>query len=187
MLKKLILPILSLFLLYRSIELMRYLAAAQPSEFSLAESVFLAFILNLFITGVFAFIGFAYPTNRLLPKSFYTIKHSHFIKRLYKFLGLKYFRILLLFFFWGHKKNRQKYFDGSKAGLDNFIYQTKQSEFGHFAAFVLIFLCCMILLFNQYYLVVAIATFLNLIGNFYPVILQRHHRIRIEKISSILK
>ncbi|WP_394330522.1 hypothetical protein [Psychroflexus sediminis] len=41
-----------------------------------------------------------------------------------------------MFVFWGKKKNKQKYFDGTKSGLENLDYQTKQSEFGHLAALV---------------------------------------------------
>lgn len=183
-LKRIILPIFSLFLIYRTIELISYLNSNKPNEFSILETVVISFLLTLFITGIFAFIGFAYPTNRLLPESYYKIKNPKLLEYLYKLLGLKYFRAILLITFWGKKNNRKKYFNGTKKGLNNFIYQTKQSEFGHLGAFFLILICSIILLFNRLYFIVLIMTLLNIIGNVYPIILQRFHRIRIKKITN---
>lgn len=186
-LKKIIFPIFSLFLFYRTIELIGYLNSNSSNEFSILEIVTISFLLTLFITGIFAFIGFAYPTNRLLPESYYKIKNPKLLEYLYKILGLKYFRIILLITFWGIKKNRKKYFNGTKKGLTNFIYQTKQSEFGHLGAFFMTLICSIMLLVNRFYLIVLIMTLLNIIGNVYPIILQRFHRIRIEKITNYNK
>lgn len=97
-------------------------------------------------------------------------------------MGVKYFQFLLMAAFWGHKKNRKKYFDGTKSGLKNFIYQTKQSEFGHFGAFVGIVVISIILLFHGYYSLVMAMAIINIIGNFYPILLQRLHRERISKV-----
>ena len=163
---------------------MRYLDSNSSNEFSILEIVTISFLLTLFITGIFAFIGFSYPTNKLLSESYYKIKNPKLIEYLYKILGLQYFRVILLITFWGKKKNRKKYFNGTKKGLANFIYQTKQSEFGHLGAFFLILICSIILLLNRLYFIVLIMTLLNIIGNVYPIILQRFHRIRIEKITN---
>jgi hypothetical protein len=160
------------------------LISSQPRQLSLTEQVVIAYLLTLFVTGVFAFVGFAYPTSRLLPNAYYKIKNPRALNRTFKILGVKYFQALLLLTFWGTKKNRIKYFNGTKAGLNNFIYQTKQSEFGHFAAFIIITALSLILLVYGYSLLVLFITIINIIGNLYPIILQRSHRIRIEKITS---
>ena len=94
---------------------------------------------------------------------------------------------MLLFAFWGQKTNRRKYFNGTKTGLKNFIFQTKQSEFGHLGAFVVIVILSVILLVHGYVFLVIIVTLINIIGNVYPVILQRSHRMRIEKITKYNK
>ena len=169
--------------MYRTIELIRYLKSNSSNEFSILEILTISFLLTLFITGIFAFIGFAYPTNRLLAASYYKIKNPKLIEYLYKILGLKYFRAILLITFWGKKKNRKKYFNGTKKGLANFIYQTKQSEFGHLGACVVIIIVSFILLVHGYIFLVIITTLINILGNVYPVILQRSHRMRIEKIT----
>lgn len=183
--KKIIFPLCSAFLLYRSVELIKTLISTKPEYYSLAEILLIAFLLNLFITGVFAFIGFAYTTYYLLPKGYYKIHNPNMIKKYYNMLGVKYFKIFLLVAFWGKKSNRKKYFDGTKNGFDNFIFQTKQSEFGHFGSFIVLTLVCALLLINNHFLIAGFAMLINIIGNLYPVILQRFHRMRIEKISSL--
>ncbi|WP_234369106.1 glycosyl-4,4'-diaponeurosporenoate acyltransferase CrtO family protein [Brumimicrobium mesophilum] len=181
-LKKIIFPILSLFLIFRTKELIELLISTQPKEHLFGFQLFYSFLITLFITGIFAFIGFAYPTNKLLPYRYYNIKNPVTLKKVSRTLGVKYFQILLMLAFWGSKKNRKKYFDGTKSGLKNFIYQTKQSEFGHFGAFIGIITISIILIFHGYYNIVIAMTIINIIGNLYPILLQRLHRERISKV-----
>ena len=186
-LKKILFPLFSVFLCYRSIGLIRDLISSEPNEYSNKEVLIISFILTLFITGVFAFIGFAYPTNRILPDSYYEIKNPKGLNTISKVIGIKYFRLLLLFAFWSRKTNRRKYFNGTKKGLKNFMFQTKQSEFGHLGAFVVIVILSVILLVHGYIFLVVMVTLINILGNVYPVILQRFHRMRIEKITKYNK
>ena len=185
--KKILLPVFSLFLIYRSVELMRQLMHSDPADFTFSESLFIAFLLALYITGVFAFPGFAYPTSRVLPERYYALKNPPKLEWLYDFLGVKYFNVLLLFAYWGRKKNRRKYFDGTRKGFPNFIYQSRQSEFGHLGALVSIGFLSMVLLVKGYIVLFLIMTLINVIGNLYPVILQRYPRIRIEKLLARYK
>ena len=162
---------------------MTYLISSDPIKFTAYEQVGAAFLLALYGTGIFAFLGFAYPTHRILPASYYSIKNPQALKLWYRKLGLKYFKSILLIMFWGKEKNRKKYFNGTKKGIANFIFQTKQSEFGHLGALILIMAGSIALLYHHYFLLVAVITLLNIIGNLYPIILQRYHRIRIERLT----
>jgi hypothetical protein len=162
---------------------MRSLILSEPNEYSNIEVLIISFLLTIFITGVFAFIGFAYPSSNILSDRYYEIKNPKVLNYISKVLGIKYFRFLLLIAFWGRKNNRIKYFNGTKKGLRNFIFQTKQSEFGHFGAFVVIIISSIILLVYGYTFLVIIITLINILGNVYPIILQRIHRMRIEKIT----
>ena len=182
-LKKILFPLFSLFLIYRSIELVRKLNSSNPNDYSNLEVLSISFLLTLFITGIFAFPGFAYATSRILPDSFYKIKNPKVLNRIYKILGVKYFTAFLLFAFWGRTKNRKKYFDGTRKGLQNFIYQTKQSEFGHLGAFLVILVISIFLLGHGYFYLSIIISLINILGNLYPIILQRYHRMRIEKLG----
>lgn len=187
MVKKILFPFIAIFLAYRSFELLKTIWTIEPAELSFWIKLLLSFLLNLFITGIFAFIGFAYKTNQLLSESYYRIKNKDLINKSSKFLKVEYFRKFLLVLFWGKRKNRQKYFDGTKSGLDNLDYQTRQSEFGHLSALVVIQLSALIILIKGHYLIAFLTTTINFISNFYPVLLQRKHRIQIERIKNIKK
>lgn len=181
--KKILFPLLSLFLLYQSWDIISFIDKISPKPILGIEAFLLAFFINLCITGIFAFTGFAYPTHRILPKVYYEIQAPKRIKSMYKLMGVRIFRFLLMLFFWGRKGQREKYFDGKRSGLKNLVYQTKQSEFGHFAAFVVLMLCSIYFTIAEQYHLAFWAFLINFIGNFYPVILQRYHRARIQHLA----
>lgn len=183
MLKKIGFLLLSLFLAFRSYEMVNGLSRGAIPDLSLFESVFISFLLTLFLTGVFAFLGFAFPTSKLLPDAYYRIRHPERLKKVYAVLGGEYFKRMLLVTFWGKEKQRKKYFDGTKAGIANLDFQTRQSEFGHLGAFLLLGVASVHLLAQGYTLIFFVTSLLNIIGNGYPILLQRVHRIRIQKIT----
>lgn len=161
------------------------LLAGPHQHFVWFVDLIFAFLLNLFATGVFALVGFGFPTHRLLPKSYYSIKHPVAVAKWYRLAGVSLFRKFLMVAFWGKEKNRKKYFNGTRSGIRNFVYQTKQSEFGHLAALVLIAVLSIILAFRQYCLMAIFAAMINSVGNLYPIILQRHHRMRLGKLAEL--
>lgn len=183
--KKIFFPLLSLFLVFQTWELMALIRGNQPDSFSLFQTCSLAFLLTLYVTGIWAFLGFAFPTSRILPPLYYFIKSPKKLSFWMQIGGVKYFRWALLFFFWGRGKNRQKFFNGTKKGIKNFLFQTKQSEFGHLASFVFIVILSVPLAFEGYFRMVITMALLNLIGNVYPIILQRHHRLRLKRFIKL--
>lgn len=187
MIKKLFLSLASIFLAYRSLEMLRFLEMTPPTEFNGLGIIAFSFALNLFVTGVFALLGFAFLTNRVLPNSYYKIQNSENLTKIYQVLGVEYFKWLLLKFFWGKEKNRKKYFNGTKTGIEDFDTQTRQSEFGHLAAFVLITILSFYLLVKGYFAIFLVSSLINVIGNLYPIILQRSHRIQIERLKLLLE
>ncbi|PHR98461.1 MAG: hypothetical protein COA80_05415 [Leeuwenhoekiella sp.] len=182
LIKRIAFTLFAFFLAYQVYVLMVSFIRLEPGSISTGIQFIMAFLLSLCITGVFAFLGFVYPTHKILPHGYYVIRHPERLKRLYAVAQVKYFRKALLLFFWGRTANRKKYFDGSRQGIKNFIYQTKQSEFGHLGAFVVTFLACIILLYFSFYWLAGFAFLINILGNAYPVILQRYHRIRIGRL-----
>jgi len=181
MLKKIFFPILSLILSYNTYNLVTVFSKLSPEEFSLLAIIMSAIAFNLMITGALAFLGFVYPTSKLLPNSYYQIKRPKVLNTLYKWIGVEYFRMLLLITFYRNADNK-KYFNGSKSGILLFDYNTKQSEFGHLIAFILIVLLSIILLLKGHEYVFIWMQPLNILLNFYPIILQRKHRIIIEPL-----
>lgn len=182
--KKILFPLFSLFLIYQSWNLCMQLMKQAPDNINIWEGLIYAWLLTLFITGIFAITGFAYPTSHLLGESYYRVDDPERLKKYYRWLGVKYFRTFLMIFFWGREKNRKKYFDGSREGLENLDYQSRQSEFGHLAALVIIDIVCVLFLIKGHWWLLIFCILFNLFGNFYPVILQRMHRARIQRIQS---
>lgn len=172
--------------MYSAIDLISLLNRSQPTVFTIPEIIGNSIRLNLFITGVFAFPGFVFLTNKLLPDSYYQVKHPKQLIIIYNVLGVKFFKWLLLAFYWGRKKNRKNYFNGSKNGLENFDTKTRQSEFGHLASFVVILIVSLVLMAKGHIAICFMTTVMNVAGNAYPVILQRYHRIQIQRLKRVL-
>jgi hypothetical protein len=124
MIKKLLFSLFSIFLAYRSMELLNLLIHTNATEFSWVAILGISLVLNLLMIGVLSFLGFVYKTNTLLPSSYYQIKNSKSLTIIYKRLGIKFFKALLLKVFFG-KKNRKKYFSGAKTEFENFDFQTR--------------------------------------------------------------
>jgi hypothetical protein len=182
-LKRILFPLISAFLAYRSIELLTIFTSTTAADISYPIGIALAFLLNLFVTGIFAFIGFAYPTSRILPGSYYRIDYPQTLKAVYRSMGGKYFKVLLLLTFWGKEKNRKRYFNGTRAGISNFDFQTRQSEFGHVGAFVALLGISLWLVVQGHIFTSVVTTIINVLANFYPILLQRIHRIRLSRVT----
>lgn len=180
MIKKIFLTAASIFLIWQSYNLISQIHHLETDNWALL--IFVGWVINMFITGVFAFAVFAYPAQRLLPKSYYQIRDSNRLNKCFKVLKVELFRKFLLATVWRNKAQQKRYFNGKKEGLANLITQAEASEFGHVLPFVIINIVVIYLLIIGLH-ALAIPTFLfNILGNFYPVLLQRHHRMRIEKI-----
>ena len=146
---------------------------------------FKALILNLYITGIFAFAVFAFPSQKLLPKSYYLIRNSTKLKRIFKILKVDWFRNFLLATFWKSEKQRNKYFDGTASGLDHLEIQSMKSEFGHLIPFIIILAVSFWLIAIGQSVLGIFCILINVFFNFYPVVLQRHHRMRIALLRKI--
>jgi hypothetical protein len=87
------------------------------------------------LTGIFAFSGFAFPTYKLLPESYYKISHPELLKKIYAALGVLYFSKAVVAIFYNKKKIKETYFNSDSQGITAFTTQTKQDEFGHIVPF----------------------------------------------------
>jgi hypothetical protein len=140
---------------------------------------------NMFITGIFAFSGFAFPTQKLLPKSYYHIYRPRRLKKTYSILRVNLFKQILLATLWKSQNQREKYFNGKENGISNLVEQSMKSEFGHLIPFVLICIMSVHLIINGAVDLGLSSLIINFVGNFYPIILQRHHRMRIQILRKL--
>ena len=180
MIKKIALTLASIFLMVQSYNLLRQIHNLDTNSDLLI--LFIAWIINLFITGIFAFAGFAYPTQALMPNSYYHIYNPERLEKVYQSLKVEWFRKFLLATLWKSKSQRKKYFNGKKKGIENLILQSKKSEFGHLIPFIIINIVVVYLVLIAMYELAFFAFIINIIGNLYPIILQRHHRMRISRL-----
>lgn len=147
-----------------------------------AFSIFMGWALNMLVTGIFAFLVFAWPSERLFPAAYYHVYQPKRLKQIGKIFRIELFRKFLLTTIWRAKARQKTYFNGRADGLENLDTQSKKSEFGHVIPFVLLLLISIYLLVKGL-IIYGVSTFLfNWIGNLYPVILQRNHRMRMAAI-----
>lgn len=181
MVKKILLSIASVFLLVQSYSLLTNISKLEIDSWGV--EIFLAWIINLFITGIFAFAGFAFPTQKLLSDSYYKICYPKNLNNAYKLLGVNLFKKILLATLWKKKSQRKKYFNGKRNGILNLAEQSMKSEFGHLIPLIIISLVSIYLIVIGAVRLGAFTLLTNLIGNLYPIVLQRHHRMRIQNIG----
>lgn len=181
MVKKILLLLLSIFLIFQSYQLLGNIHRVQSELWIYA--IINGWIINMYITGIFAFAGFALPTQKLLPESYYTVRNPKRLKKIYKTLGVDTFRKLLLATLWRNQKQREKYFNGKSDGISALEEHSKKSEFGHLIPFILLNIIGFYILKIGMIKLSICCLLLNFIGNLYPIILQRHHRMRIQVIK----
>ncbi len=180
MVRKILLTLMSLFLVQQSYSLLIHINRSEIDSW--LQIFFVAWLINLFVTGMFAFVGFAYPTHQLLPKSYYKINKPNTLKQIYNALGVNTFRKVLLATLWRSKKMRSGFFNGTSKGIANLEEQSMSSEFGHLFPFILINIL------GIYFLIIGLTKLclftilINIVGNLYPILLQRYHRMRIQNL-----
>lgn len=175
---------MSIFLIWQSYGIFMGLRFVENPAWSL-QLVF-ALVFNLFITGVFAFAGFALPTEKLMPSKYYEINNPKKVNFWFEKIKGEWFRNFLLKTVWRKKTDQKKFFDGTISGINDFEIQTHKSEFGHLIPFVIISLICVYFAMRGFWWAVFFTMIVNVIFNFYPILLQRHHRARLARLKNIL-
>jgi hypothetical protein len=181
--KQILLILASIFLVFQSFGLLS--GMDYYSDIGFWPAIFLAWVINMFITGIFAFAGFALPTHRLLPARYYEIADPAQLKWFYQAFGVERFRKVLLATLWRNKAQQQRYFNGRADGLAHLAEQSQKSEFGHLLPFVILSVVGIYIVFFVQPVLGGLCLAINLLGNFYPVLLQRHHRMRLQRIAAI--
>lgn len=177
---KTLLSLGSAFLFYLSKDIILKWPDFQTNSFSLL--IFISLISNIIILGAFAFAGFAWPTYKLLPEGYYRISKPEKFQKMGRRLGLPIFQKFLLLTFWKDKKQRKRYFDGSRSGIKHWIKESKSAEFGHLIPFFILMGLSLWSLILGYWKIALINLVFNIFVNLYPVLLQRMHRARISRL-----
>lgn len=183
--QRIIYVLMSIFLMYQSYKLGIMLLALENIVWGI--QVLCAFVVNLFFTGIFALAGFALPTENLMPQKYYKIHNPKKLKSWFQKLGVEAFRKFLLATVWKKKEMQKGYFNGKIEGITSFEQRTKKSEFGHLIPLILITVFCVFLIKTKMWVLIVSTMIVNIIFNLYPVILQRHHRMRLQRMKKIMQ
>jgi hypothetical protein len=120
------------------------------------------------------------PLYRLFPDSYYRSVESQWFATTCGILQIKLFRKIMRLTFWNAHNSRKHFFNGTRNGLAQFERNTRISESSHSFAFVCIVAMSFYLGFVGNLHLAITATLINVIFNFYPAVLQRYHRLRLQ-------
>lgn len=174
---------MSIFLIYASTSNLKFLLNESKEIlgfFAFFQGVYVSFC----ITGIFAFFGLIFPLYRILPENYYKVNNVKTIKKLYFLLKVDWFGYFLTKTFYKPRQKRTTFFNGKKEGLEGFYLKTEESEFNHLIPLLLLLIISGLLILYKQYQVVLYISLVNIFLNFYPIILQRFHRIRLQKFIS---
>lgn len=172
----------SLFLAWQSAVVFDVLLRIRPDSWWLLALI--AWLFNMGVTGAFAVVGFVLPTHRVLPEGYYRVRRPRRLKAAYRALRVDLFGWVLLATLWRDRAQRRRYFDGTASGLEHLDQQSRSSEFGHAVPFVLVTAASVAWALSGAAALAGLAIGFNVLGNLYPVLLQRHHRMRVQRLRS---
>ena len=173
---------LSGFLAWQSVRLFEALREDRPGSWALLA--LLAWVFNMFVTGTFAFVGFVLPTFRLLPDGYYRVRSPDRLRRVCRVLRVDLFRRVLLATLWRNRARRRRFFDGTRAGVERLDHASRSAEFGHAGAFLVVSAAAVVWTADGAAALAGLTFAWNVAGNFYPVLLQRSHRVRVQRLRS---
>jgi len=181
--KKILHIIFSIFLIWQTVMLVERLLDNQPSDFS---SRFIdAIFINLFVTGIFTIV-YSFPVYRLLPSGYYKINNPRLLKSWGQIIRIDLFKKLLTKTIWNKNQNKKYFFSGYRNGFNDLDIATRKSEFGHFIGFYVVMILTLLIGFKTHYAIAIMIFIVNIFFNFYPFMLQRFHRMRMNEIKNRL-
>jgi len=148
---------------------------------SLSYSITLNFALMIWMSIV---------VTLLRPELTSPFFNSHRIEKegkVYKRLGVHYFRKLLLLSGWEKSRIKETPIRKSLIILEYYEYRTRASEFGHsIIAIIIIFISLYVCIVYSYRETIWLII-LNIFMNIYPIMTQRYNRPRVRRVIKKLK
>jgi hypothetical protein len=153
----------------------------QPNDFS--DKLLNAVFVNLFVTGIFTIV-YSFPVYRLLPTKYYSIQNPRFLKHCGQIIQIDLFKKLLIRTIWNKNQNKKYFFNGYRNGFNDLEISTMKSEFGHFMGFCIVMILTILIGYKTDFLIAIMIFIVNIFFNFYPVLLQRFHRLRLNELRN---
>lgn len=144
-----------------------------------------AWTLNfLLMSCVFAFTE---TLKSELASSYYAEKAWEQRGKIYESFGINFFRKLLVWIGWEKLNKKANPIEKYTKALMHLHYKTKQSELGHIIILIIVLGFNIYAAFKYGVLQSLWLLILNIVLNFYPILLQRYNRPRIERALNLSK
>ena len=153
-----------------------FIAFPYTSISSLLYSITLSFLMMIWISIVVSLLRPA------LKSPYYNSRPFEKEGRVYKYLGVDFYRKLLVLSGWEKNRKKETPISRSLELLKYYEYRTRASEFGHaiiaiIIVFITIYVCIAYSFKETVWLIV-----LNIFINIYPIIVQRYNRPRVQRV-----
>jgi hypothetical protein len=179
--KKILHSLFSVFLIWQTIMFVDKLLVNQVSNY---PGRFIdAILINLLVIGIITIVH-SFPAHKLLPLEYYKIKNPQLLKICGQIMQIDLYKKLLILTIWNRKQNKKYFFNGYRNGFDNMIISSMTSEFGHLIGFCIVMILTIIIGIKASYSLAIMILFVNLFFNFYPFMLQRFHRLRLDELRN---
>ena len=148
---------------------------------SLSYSITLNFLMMIWISIVESLLK---PALKSPHFNSYPIEREG---RVYKYLGVDFYRKLLLFSGWEKIRKKETPISKSLDLLLYYEYKTRASEFGHgIIAIIIVFITIYVYIEYSFKETIWLIV-LNILMNIYPIIVQRYNRPRVQRVIKKLE
>jgi hypothetical protein len=132
-------------------------------------------------------LAFIEALKSQLTSSYYNEKGWERRGKIYEYLGINFFRKLLVWTGWERLNKKSNPIEKNTNALINLHYQTKKSELGHVIILLIVLGFNVFVVFKFGVLKSLWLLILNVLLNLYPIFLQRYNRPRIERAINLSK
>lgn len=144
-----------------------------------------AWVLNLML--MMCVFKFTEVLKSQFNSPYYNEKKWELSGKVYKFLGVDFFRKLLVWIGWEKLNKKANPIEKNTKSLIHLQYRTKQSELGHIIIMVIVLGFNFYVAFEFGMLESLWLLILNILLNLYPIFLQRYNRPRLNRAINLSK
>ena len=139
-----------------------------------------AWVLNCMLMMVMLFITESFEPK--LDSSYFTLKNWELQGRVYEYMGVGYFRKLLVLVGWEKLNKPKNPVNKNLESLKSLEYKTRQSEFGHFVIGIVVLMVYIDVAVRYGFMDSIWLLVLNILLNIYPILVQRYNRPRLRRL-----
>jgi hypothetical protein len=144
------------------------------------HSLVFAWVLNFMLMFGVSYIAETFKPR--LVSTYYNSKKWEAEGEIYKWFGVDVFRKILVWVGWEKLNKASNPVSKNLYTLKHLEYRTRQSEIGHLIIFFIVLIFNLVVVFKYGIIQSLWLFFLNIVLNFYPILVQRYNRPRLQNI-----